>query len=46
MVSMNPIIKNEWLNFTLFSEVPKVPEEAALILYQSASRDMCKVYLL
>lgn len=46
MVSMNPIIKNEWLNFTLFSEVPKVPEDAALILYQSASRDMCKVYLL
>lgn len=46
MASMNPIIKNEWLNFTLFSEVPKVPEEAALILYQSASRDMCKVYLL
>lgn len=43
---MNPIIKNEWLNFTLFSEVPKVPEDAALILYQSASRDMCKVYLL
>lgn len=46
MASMNPIIKNEWLNFTLFSEVPKVPEDAALILYQSASRDMCKVYLL
>lgn len=43
---MNPIIKNEWLNFTLFSDVPKVPEDAALILYQSVSRDMCKVYLL
>lgn len=46
MTTMNPITKNEWLDTGLFAEVPKVPEDAALILYQSASRDMCKVYFL
>ncbi len=43
---MNPIIKNEWLDTGLFSDIPEVPEYAALILYQSVSRDMCKVYFL
>lgn len=46
MATMNPIIKNGWLDTGLFSDVPEVPEDGALILYQSVSRDMCKVYFL
>ena len=46
MATMNPITKNEWLDTGIFSDVPEVPEDVALILYQSASRDMCKVYFL
>lgn len=46
MAIMNPITKNEWLDTGIFSDVPEVPEDVALILYQSASRDMCKVYFL
>ena len=46
MATMNPITKNEWLETGILSNVPEVPEDAALILYQSASRDMCKVYFL